>query len=211
MKKCDLLNNPCWSATDLGKALPDSPHAVSVALPRWEDVIAYEEQIPDCIEALQSIYPRFGFNPLVAQVAQRAIEPKDWEDTSSWPYPNIETAQKAKKYCERKNLRAKTMIKETLGLSCLIVAKEDTSSAREFWQHTGLGASSRQAAIALNKEKLPSFNAGEEARASICSRLAGIYKCNSELIQLHPSGMAGLTTALELLRKFRLKSEKNKI
>ena len=74
MSTRNLLTNPCWSAKDLGQALPASPHAVSVALPRWEDVIGYEEQDPYVLGALRAIYPRFGLNPLVDQVAQRARE-----------------------------------------------------------------------------------------------------------------------------------------
>ena len=49
MKTRDLLLNPCWRADDLGQAMPNSPHAVSVALPLWKDVIAYEEKKPDCM------------------------------------------------------------------------------------------------------------------------------------------------------------------
>ena len=42
MSTRNLLINPCWRAKDLGQPLPDSPHAVSVALPRWEDVVGYD-------------------------------------------------------------------------------------------------------------------------------------------------------------------------
>lgn len=78
---------------------------------------------------------------------------------------------------------------------------QTTPSAKAFWQHTGLGASSRQASIALNQVKPPSRNSGDNARKSIKNRLAKIYGCEPELIQLHPSGMAALTTALEALAR----------
>jgi len=202
--KNHLLTEPLWEYKHLGEAIPQSPHAVSVALPRWEDVIAYEEKIPDCIEALQSIYPRFGFNPLVKIIADKAVQIHSDDFTKSgWPFPNINTARKARAYCERINSKAESYILEVAGLPCLIVDSKTTHIAKAFWQHTGLGASSRQAAIALNKEKTPSPNVGDEARKAIRNRLAGIYCCDSELIQLHPSGMAALTTALDALRKFR--------
>ena len=35
--------------------------------------------------------------------------------------------------------------------------KENTAAAKAFWQHTGLGLSSREAAIALGKEAKPSI------------------------------------------------------
>ncbi|MCP4973018.1 MAG: PLP-dependent transferase, partial [Prochlorococcus sp.] len=65
MSSRNLLSDPCWQAADLGCPMPLSPHAVSVALPRWQDVIDYEEKDPACLKALQAIYPRFGLNPLV--------------------------------------------------------------------------------------------------------------------------------------------------
>ena len=55
MTERNLLIDPCWSAKDLGEPLPSRPHAVSVALPRWEDVIAYEEKVPACINSLKEI------------------------------------------------------------------------------------------------------------------------------------------------------------
>ena len=53
MTERNLQTDPCWSAKDLGEPLPNRLHAVSVALPRWTDVIAYEEKIPDCINSLK--------------------------------------------------------------------------------------------------------------------------------------------------------------
>ena len=73
MTERNLLTDPCWSAKDLGEPLPSRPHAVSVALPRWEDVIAYEEKVPACINSLKAIYPRFGFNPFVAELARKSL------------------------------------------------------------------------------------------------------------------------------------------
>ena len=42
----DLIKNPVWQKSELGFPLPDSKHAVSVALPTWNDVIDYEEKNP---------------------------------------------------------------------------------------------------------------------------------------------------------------------
>ncbi len=74
MSSRDLLRDPCWQGSDLGHPLPDATHAVSVALPRWSDVIAYEEQDPACRGALRVVYPRFGQHPLVAQVATLSLQ-----------------------------------------------------------------------------------------------------------------------------------------
>ncbi len=199
MSKRNLLSNPYWSAKDLGQAIPDSPHAVSVALPRWKDVVAYEEKEPSTINSLHAIYPRFGLNPLVMAVSQCARHRVDWDEFTAWPYPNFKTAEKAKNHCQSSQRKGKTIICEVLGLHCLIADSESTPSAQAFWQHTGLGASSRLAAIALNKEKAPRAGAGQHARNILLERLAGIYCCPAKNISLHPSGMAALTNALDAI------------
>jgi len=45
----DLLKNPIWKNLELGYSIPDSIHAVSVALPTWNDVINYEEKNQECM------------------------------------------------------------------------------------------------------------------------------------------------------------------
>ena len=75
--------------------------------------------------------------------------------------------------------------------------------AKAFWQHTGLGASSRQAAVALGLEQSPSAEDAEAARTSIRQRLAAIHGIEAERISLHPAGMAGLHAALTAIQQLR--------
>ena len=199
MTERNLLIDPCWSAKDLGEPLPSRPHAVSVALPRWEDVIAYEEKVPACINSLKAIYPRFGFNPFVAEIARKSLEFHGESNKSSWPYPNRASALSAQEYCLRKNSDCFSKIEDFLGVSCLIIDPENTSSAKAFWQHTGLGLSSREAAIALGKEKKPLTSDGDCAREELIKRIANIYNCDNSLIRLHRSGMAALTTIISAI------------
>ncbi len=201
MSPRDLLIDPCWSSTDLGQALPDSPHAVSVALPLWEDVIAYEEKDPKCLNSLQAIYPRFGMNPLIAEVASLALSNESNIYSTAWPYPTTAAAEAAQQHCKRLEPLSKTKVSKVLGLDCLYADVKATDPAKAFWQHTGIGASSRQAAIALNKEPKPSKRAGQQAKATLKGRLADIYQCDQKAIQLHPSGMAALNRALQLIRE----------
>ncbi len=200
MTERNLLTDPCWSAKDLGEPLPSRPHAVSVALPRWKDVIAYEKKDPECINSLKAIYPRFGFNPFVAELASKSLEFHGKSQESSWPYPNIASAKSAQKFCQKKISDCSSKIKEFLGIPCLIVDQRSTPSAKAFWQHTGLGLSSREAAIALGKEKEPSSSHAICARNELLSRLASLYQCDPKLIQLHRSGMAALTTTLSAIK-----------
>ena len=195
----DLLHDPCWQGVDLGHPLPDAPHAVSVALPRWQDVIAYEEHDPDCRDQLRTIYPRFGLHPLLQELA-RAVKP---DGLTSWPYPEQAAAAAAQAHCLRKAPGATIEIQSVAGLPCLRTDAVATPHARAFWQHCGLGASSRLAAIALGQELAPASGLGEAARSTIRARLARIHGTEASAISLHPSGMAGLHTALQAIETLR--------
>lgn len=202
MSARDLLRDPCWQGSDLGHPLPDATHAVSVALPRWSDVIAYEEQDPACRGALRAVYPRFGQHPLVAQVAKLALQISDLtpsKGASSWPYPNHAAAEAALAHCRRTRPAEETQLSAIGGLTCLIADPASTPAAKAFWQHTGLGASSRLAAIALDQEQNANVSAAENARSNVIGRLAGIYRCEGNAISLHPSGMSALHRALQLI------------
>lgn len=202
MSARDLRRDPCWQAGDLGHPLPDSPHAVSVALPTWRDVIAYEENDPNCRGALRTVYPRFGLHPLVAALASQALQQTNTsfpQGSSSWPYPNRAAATAAQMHCRRQQSNGTTHLETIHGLTCLVADAICTPAAKAFWQHTGLGASSRLAAVALGHDTAPDPEDGASARCSVVRRLAAIYDCEPEAISLHPSGMAALHRALELV------------
>ena len=207
MSSRDLLRNPCWQGEDLGHPLPDSTHAVSVALPRWRDVIAYEDNDPQCRSQLRALYPRFALHPLVAEVAQQALAmlPTGMNSpgSSAWPYPNGAAAQLAQQHCRRQAPSACTQIIDQLGLAVLLTDAQANPHAKAFWQHAGLGASSRRAAISLSKETAPAGGAADQAKALVIERLASIYGCDTQQLSLHPSGMAALHTALQWVTALR--------
>ena len=72
-----LRKHPLWRAGDLGRPVPDSPHAISMCLPRWRDVIGYEERDPETMKHLQNGYPRFLYHPLVLQAFDRFRDSSD--------------------------------------------------------------------------------------------------------------------------------------
>ncbi len=69
----ELLRRPIWQAKDLGLPIPASTHAVSVALPRWEDVVGYEEKRPEVVQRLATGYPRFVIHPLSSKTWDRTL------------------------------------------------------------------------------------------------------------------------------------------
>ena len=199
MSERNLLKEPCWQGSDLGHPLPDHPHAVSMALPRWRDVIAYEEHEPTCRAALQTIYPRFGLHPFLQELANQVTS----DGMGVWPFASHAAAQAAQKHCQRKSPQSNLHSLDQNNITFLLTDAAANPHAKAFWQHTGLGASSRQAAIALGREDAPSSDQGEQARQRVRKRLAAIHHCSEEHISLVPAGMAALHAGLEAVQTLR--------
>src|ERR1017187_6401322 len=92
----DLLQNPIWKGEELGRPIPASPHAVSVALPRWQDVVGYEEKKPEVVNALMSGYPRFFIHAEVRELAQQIGEGRP-----CLPFPSLRAARLCAGFIER--------------------------------------------------------------------------------------------------------------
>jgi hypothetical protein len=88
MSARDLLRDPIWRGEELGRPIPDSPHAVSVALPRWQDVVGYEEGRPEVIARLATGYPRFVVHPLVRALVNRLAG-----ESPCLPFPSLRVAE----------------------------------------------------------------------------------------------------------------------
>ena len=197
----DLLKNPIWKNVELGYSIPDSDHAVSVALPTWNDVINYEKKNPECIKSLRSIYPRFGLNPLVKRLCEKVKKESQYNNHSIWPYPNETIALKAKKYCDRNTSQEYSFIEIKYNFAFLITKKTASIYAKSFWQHTGLGISSRAAAIELGLEDSLPKSLVNEKHQIIKNRISKSTKTDSNNIHLTSSGMSALHTSLEILYK----------
>ena len=70
----------------LGQPIPDSIHAVSMSLPRWQDVVGYEEKTPAVMSHIKTGYPRFVIHPLVREMAKQL---------GRFPWPSPRVAQMA--------------------------------------------------------------------------------------------------------------------
>jgi len=197
----DLIINPIWKKSELGLPIPDSRHAVSVALPSWNDVIAYEEKKPECINSLKSIYPRFGINPLLKKLSNNLLKQNNLKDHYAWPYSNRNLVLKAKIYCDKFTDESNSFIKEYQSLFFLITKDEASNYAKFFWQHTGLGASSREAAINLKLEPRAENDLAKDSERKIIKRISKYVQSNSELIHITSSGMSALYSALEIIYK----------
>jgi len=195
MNARNLLEDPICSEAELGKPIPDSPHAVSVALPRWQDVVGYEEGRPEVIRALASGYPRFVIHPLVQTLAQRL-----GGGMPCLPFPSRRAAQMCVNFVRRSSGDGAKLVAGH-GLYGVRTSEAGGPFLKAFWQHTGMIVSSRQAEAVLAGRRPGVDDAA--VRHSLRQQLAGFYACAPDDVFLTPSGMAAQFAALKTVRQRR--------
>jgi len=193
MSARDVSKDPVWRGEELGQPIPALPHAVSVALPRWEDVVGYEEKKPEVVNALAGGYPRFFIHAEVRELARQLGDGRP-----CLPFPSPRAAGLCAEFIERTSgQQAKVLTGR--GLSGVVTSDAGSAALRAFWQHTGLIVSSRQAAAHLAGRA-----AGPEELAALPAlrrQLAGFYDCAEDDVFLAPTGMAAQFAALQAVRQ----------
>ncbi len=191
MPERDLLHDPIWRGEELGQPIPPSPHAVSVALPRWQDVVGYEEKKPEVVNALTSGYPRFFIHAAVQELARQigAGQP-------CLPFPSLRAARRCVQFIERTSGQQAKVV-AFRGAQGVVTSDAGTAALRAFWQHTGLIVSTREAAAHLAGQLPASDDPG--VRQSLRRQLAGFYDCAEDDVFLAPTGMASLFAALQVV------------
>jgi len=193
MNARNLLEDPICAEAELGKSIPDSPHAVSVALPRWQDVVGYEEGRPEVIGRLAGGYPRFVIHPLVKTLAGRL-----GGGMPCLPFPSRRVAQMGAAFVRRSSGEGAEVVAGD-GLHGVRTPEVGFPFLKAFWQHTGMIVSSRQAEAVLAGRQ--SQADGAAARHSLRQQLAGLYDCNPDDVFLTPSGMAAQFAALQAVSR----------
>jgi cystathionine gamma-synthase len=189
MSTRDLLHKPIWQADELGMPIPPSPHAVSMALPRWQDVVGYEEHRPETVAKLTSGYPRFLIHPLVQALARRISQ-----GAHCLPFPSERTAMLCGEYITRATGERYRLAKQG-GVYGVVTTEAGAQALKDFWQHTGMIVSSRQAEAELKGQgEIPDAKA---IRHSLRQQLAALYDCAADDVFLTPSGMAAHFAALQ--------------
>ena len=197
--RIDLATHPLWRPEDLGKALPDSAHAISVCLPTWADTIAYEEEDPRVISRLEAGYPRFFFHPLVREIFSRCEERLAGPGELCHVYPSRDAAERCRAFlgvhaAGPGRLRAI----EPEGLWAVLFPEESLSAAKAIWRHAGEGISSRRAKAVLEGRRSPDAVAAKE---TIRRRLADAYAVGPEQVFLFPTGMSAIFSVLRAVQR----------
>ena len=171
----------------LGVPLPDSPHAVSVSLPTWADVVGYEEGESRVTDAMQLGYPRFVYHPFVVKLFADCEKKFAGADEFCHAYPSRQACESSIEYCGAG--RVETF---SAGIWAAVFPRGLEKQAKEFWQHAGVGICSRFA----EHRELKAQDA--EAVGFIKDKLVNLSGADVEDIYLFPSGMAAIYTAHRL-------------
>ncbi|MFT5468712.1 MAG: cystathionine gamma-synthase [Verrucomicrobiales bacterium] len=195
----DLHNNPLWQTNDLGKPLPDDPHAVSVALPLWEHVVGYEEADPAILDRLQCGYPRFFVHPLVKRLFAEAESNCAGPGERLMLLPSRPAVERAASYIERV-AGVQTRITEAFGCFAVIMPEAGWEAAMKYWRFCGEIVSSRRAeAVLADRVSTDEGDAqAAEAKRKIRSRLAELAGQSEDDVFLFPSGIAAVYAAQRL-------------
>ena len=195
MSVIDLYAQPICRPEDLGRPIPASPHAVSMALPRWQDVVGYEEKWPDVMSRLTSGYPRFLVHPLVEALARKLAG-----DRPCLPFPSVRVAQWAADFVRQSSAQpAEVRIQE--GDVGVITNEAGYADLKAFWQHTGLIVSSREAQARLAGATAIPQREALAVRQALRRQLAGFYGCAADDVFLLPTGMAAQFAALRAVQR----------
>jgi len=192
----DLLTDPLWQAEDIGRPLPDSPHACSVCLPTWQSVVGYEEDDPAVTSRMQAGYPRFFCHPLVTAVFARAVKELGQPGMhGALVWPTEQAAEGFEQFMRRKGID-KVATGNVAGFRAVLFPKEQEKTARLYWRYCGQGVSSRLAAAILDGWTPHDFQeaevTGAPARDALKQRLADLSGQPINNVFLFGSGMAGV-------------------
>ncbi|KAF2760725.1 PLP-dependent transferase [Pseudovirgaria hyperparasitica] len=152
-------------AIEVGETIPPlTAHAVSVSLPTWRANVGYEEGERWVVDAMKTGYPRFFIHKSIARLAETIVADHALPQQTAMLFPSHTNALQCQEFLFRKaqdlSLHDVQVIDFVLcpdyehkladrkmppKFSAVLYPQEKFSVAKQFWQHTGCGLSSRRA------------------------------------------------------------------
>ncbi len=190
----DVLTDPPWRTEELGLPLPDSPYAVSVSLPNWDQVIGYEEGDQDILDSLRTGYPRFFIPRIIKELESKVLLSLGASSgTECLVFPDSAAAERCQEYMIQRTdgWEIKTEEVPNCNVSVVLYPNEVADIAAKYWRYFGEGVSVRQAESLL-AEKDGDRDLGIKACQEIRERIAFDSGQDPADVFLFPSGMAAV-------------------
>lgn len=143
-------------------------HAISVTLPTWASNVAYEEGADWVVSKMQCGYPRFFIGKNIQRLAERCVMKFGTPGEAGMLFPSLKCAQRCRAFLiSKSDSQQRIRIVEVHDMSpstqvdlgsflCVVLYDASLSSiAKQYWQHTGEGISSRVADYFLRQSEHP--------------------------------------------------------
>ncbi|KAJ7147529.1 pyridoxal phosphate-dependent transferase [Mycena crocata] len=159
----------------LGLGVPAfTPHAISVSLPTWRDTIDYEEAEKRVMDVMISGYPRFFIHLSIRKLARLCEQKFGTSNENCMLFPSQKIADQCRSFMQHRSLQSGSPVAPRLihfsicpedklnqgpcvkedsaplssapaSLHIVLFPEEAFPIAKQFWQHAGMGISSRLA------------------------------------------------------------------
>lgn len=149
----------------VGAPVPDAAHAVSVSLPSWKATVGYEEGEEWVLSKMKTGYPRFFIHLTIQELEKEILKKYGKAEERVMLFPSPATAKRCQRFFYDKakeipitsvrllNLEPKMSHDdhETVlsGVYCVFFPQQHFPVAKQVWQHTGDGVSSRRGEFCL--------------------------------------------------------------
>lgn len=185
-----LLRDPLCRDVDLGRPIPDSPHAVSVCLPTWRDNVGYEEEEPRVVERLRNGYPRFVYHQLCRELFELCISRIARNNESALAFPTLGAAERFATFLSTQtDCRPRIHEFGQHDVRAVCFPNQFANQAKAAWQHLGEGVSSRLAEACLQERPAPDDSA---VKLALRQRIAAMTGARADDVFLFPCGMTAI-------------------
>jgi cystathionine gamma-synthase len=244
-KNIQDMENMELTSQNIGEPIPNNtPHAVSVTLPTWRVILEYQEGEDWVVQMMKFGYPRFFIHSRINELCALLEQKFSRESERAFVFPSYAVAERCRKFVQEKCTRSdlpnirilqfsippprsneEEIFRKEAHIAVVFVPEPEFVVAKQYWQLSGEGISSRLGEYALqefvegNLQANKSFREEKfrrsldlrfenKAKLTLRRRIAGFLEETTKVcsvgednVFLYPSGMAAIFNAhLCLLR-----------
>ena len=152
----------------IGQPVPNTAHAVSVSLPSWKATVGYERGEEWVLSKMRTGYPRFFIHLTIQELEREVLHRYGKAGERTMLFPSPATARRCQRFLYDKSQLSGDQVRvvhlvpalqiESIsedhqtavsGLFCVFFPEEQFGVAKQVWQHSGDGISSRRGEFCL--------------------------------------------------------------
>eukprot|EP00730_Choanoeca_flexa_P016907 TRINITY_DN8073_c0_g1_i1.p1 TRINITY_DN8073_c0_g1~~TRINITY_DN8073_c0_g1_i1.p1 ORF type:complete len:940 (+),score=250.13 TRINITY_DN8073_c0_g1_i1:191-3010(+) len=200
----------------LGCPLPANEplHACTASMPKWQDVVGYEEADPRVLQALQCGYPRFVYPPTVKRLIATLEHDYANDNETCIPCPSARVAARMQTFlsqCGVSKDQLKIVDLHLDDVCAVVLPRAAAGLAKSYWQHMGELVSSRWAHHVLNHlegdaQPFAVTQGHTDARQQLRKRIAQLAEQEASDVFCYQSGMAAISSCTRVLVQSAAKS-----